>query len=184
VEELTGGVLGGALKRGKLKIGDEIEIKPGLLIKKENQTIYKTVKTKILSLYKGKYPIKEAVPGCSLAIETELDPILTKADNLSGCVASLSNELPEITSKIKLKFKLFDKIYGVKEEMKVENIKNSENLLLSSNTSITVGLVTRVVDNEVDINLKIPIVPFKGDSLGIARNIQGHWRLIGWGELV
>jgi len=184
IEKLKGGVLGGALKKGRLKIGDEIEIKPGLILKKENQTVYKTVKTRILALYKGKYPIKEATPGCSLAIETELDPILTKADNLSGCVASLANELPEITNKIKLKFKLFDKIYGAKEEKKVENIKNAENLLLSANTSITVGFVTKVAGNEAELNLKIPVVPFKAETLGIARNIQGHWRLIGWGELI
>jgi translation initiation factor 2 subunit 3 len=184
VEKLKGGVLGGALKKGRLKIGDEIEIKPGLLVKKVNQTIYQPVKTKILSLYKGNYPIKEATPGCSLAIETELDPILTKADNLSGCVASLIGELPEITSKIKIKFKLFDKIYGLKEDMKVENIKNAENLLLSVNTSITVGLVTKSLGNEAELNLKIPVVSLKGESLGIGRNIQGHWRLIGWGELV
>ena len=183
-ESLKGGVLGGALKKGRLKIGDEIEVKPGLLVKKENQIIYQPVKTKILSLYKGTYPIKEAVPGCSLAIETELDPILTKADNLSGCVASLSNELPEITGKIKIKFKLFDKIYGLKEDMKVENIKNAENLLLSINTSITVGLVTKSLGNEAELNLKIPVVSLKGESLGIGRNIQGHWRLIGWGELI
>lgn len=184
VDKLKGGILGGALKKGKFKIGDEIEIKPGLLVKKENQTVYQTVKTRILALYKGKYPIKEAVPGCSLAIETELDPILTKADNLSGCVTSLINELPEITSKIKFRFKLFDKIYGAKEEKKVENMKNAENLLLSANTSITVGFVTKVAGNEAELNLKIPIVPFKGETLGIARNIQGHWRLIGWGELI
>lgn len=184
INELNGGVLGGALKKGRLKIGDKIEIKPGLLLKKENQAVYQTVKTKILSLYKGSYPIKEAVPGCSLAIETELDPILTKADNLSGCVAGLLGDLPEIKNKIKVKFKLFNKVYGTKQELKVENIKNAENLLLSVNTSITVGLVTRVAGDEAEMNLKIPVVSLKGESLGIGRNIEGHWRLIGWGELV
>jgi len=27
-------------------------------------------------------------------------------------------------------------------------------------------------------------VVLKGDNLGLARNINGHWRLIGWGEIV
>jgi translation initiation factor 2 gamma subunit (eIF-2gamma) len=27
-------------------------------------------------------------------------------------------------------------------------------------------------------------VAFKGDNIGIARNIEGHWRLIGWGEII
>mgnify|MGYP000263730431 CR=1 FL=1 len=183
IQDLKGGVLGGALLRGKLKIGDEIEIKPGLTIKKENQTHYQTIRTKIVSLYKGKYPVKEATPGGSIAIETELDPITTKTDNLSGCVAGLVGTIPEITTKIKLKFKLFDRIIGVKDEAKVENIK-TEYLLLSANTSITVGLVTKVQKDEVELSLKIPIVPFKGENVGIARNVFSHWRLIGWGELI
>ena len=184
IENLKGGVLGGALKRGKLKVGDEIEIKPGLVLKKENQTVYKTVKTKITSLFKGKHSIHEATPGGSIALETELDPILTKADNLSGCVAGISGTVPEIASKIKVKFKLFDKLFGAKEDTKVENIKSAEFLLLSMNTSITVGLVTKVSGSIAEFNLKIPVVPFKGETLGIGRNINSHWRLIGWAELI
>ena len=38
--KLHGGVLGGALKQGTLKIGDEIEIKPGYSYKKQNQNNY------------------------------------------------------------------------------------------------------------------------------------------------
>lgn len=184
IEKINGGVLGGALKKGVLRVGDEIEIKPGLTIKKEHQTQYITVKTKILSLFKGTYPIKEAVPGGSIAIETELDPITTRADNLSGCVASLAGELPEITDTIKMKHTLFEKIIGGKEETKVENIKTQEPLLLSVNTSITVGRVIKISGNEAELVLKIPIVPAKGETFGIARNIQSHWRLIGYGELV
>ena len=43
LENLHGGVLGGALKKGTLKIGDTIEIKPGYSYKKQNQYHYKTV---------------------------------------------------------------------------------------------------------------------------------------------
>jgi translation initiation factor 2 subunit 3 len=184
INELKGGVLGGALKRGKLKVGDEIEIKPGLNIKKENQFIYKTVKTKILAIYKGKYKVNEAVPGGSLALETELDPLLAKADNLSGCVAGLSGKLPEITEKIKIKFNLFEEVLGLGGHVKIDDLKGAEMLLLSLNTSITIGSVTKVSDKEVEFNLRIPVVEFKGESIGIARNIDGHWRLIGWGEII
>ncbi|MCL6501005.1 MAG: translation initiation factor IF-2 subunit gamma, partial [Candidatus Pacearchaeota archaeon] len=44
--------------------------------------------------------------------------------------------------------------------------------------------VTRIKGDEIELTLKIPIVPFKSDRVGIARNYQGHWRLIGWGELL
>ena len=187
-EQLSGGVLGGILKQGILHVGDEIEIKPGIAEKKHNSTIYKTIKTKILALQSGKNKLEEAFPSGSLAIQTELDPFLTKADSLAGCVASSVGFLPEISNTVKLKTKLFTKVVGTKKELEVEKIKQNEPLLLSINTTITVGVVTSIRGNEkeqeIQIALKIPVVALKGTKGGIARNLQGHWRLIGWGEIL
>jgi len=56
--------------------------------------------------------------------------------------------------------------------------------MLSANTTITVGTVEKIKDDEVELNLNIPIIALKGDSVGVARNIGNHWRLIGWGEIL
>jgi translation initiation factor 2 subunit 3 len=184
IENLHGGVIAGILKKGILKIGDEIEIKPGITEKQANQYSYKTIKTKIVSIYRGTSPIKQATPGGSLAFETELDNILTKADSLSGCLASLPNTLPEITEKIKIKYSLFKQVLGTTEEIKTEDLKLSEMLMLSINTTTTVGRIQKIKGNEVDFSLKIPVVPIKGDTVGIARNMTAHWRLIGFGEIL
>ena len=184
IKELKGGVLGGILKKGKLKVGDEIEIKPGLSATKANQQIYQTLTTKILSLYKGNKSVIEILPGVSISIETELDPFLTKTDSLTGCLVSLKGKLPEITHNVKIKTKLFEEVLGIKDHQEVEPIRTKETLMLSVNTTITVGTVEKIKDNEIELNLNIPIVALKSDNLGIARNINGHWRLIGWGEVL
>ena len=62
IENLHGGVIAGILRKGTLKIGDEIEIKPGITKKIANQISYYPIKTKITSIFRGKYPIKEATP--------------------------------------------------------------------------------------------------------------------------
>ncbi|MBU3906941.1 MAG: translation initiation factor IF-2 subunit gamma [Nanoarchaeota archaeon] len=183
-KNLHGGVLGGILKQGTLKIGDEIEIKPGLNIKKANQQIYQTITTKILSLHKGDKSVNEVIPGASISIETELDPLLTKSDSLTGCLASLKGNLPEITYKVKIKTELFKEVLGMAEHKPVENIKTKEMLMLSINTSITVGVVEKIRGSEVELILNIPIIALAGSNVGIARNINQHWRLIGWGEIV
>lgn len=185
IKELSGGILGGCLKRGKLKVGDIIEIKPGLTKKKHELIEYKTIKTKILGLRTGMHSLQEAYPSGSLAIETSLDPLLAKADSLAGSVAGLDKSLPGIVYKLKIKTTLFKEIVGAKEKdtVKIEPIKTSENLMLSVNTTTTVGLVTSARKDVSELNLKIPIVPFAGDRVGIARNYNGHWRLIGWGEI-
>jgi len=184
IENLKGGVLGGILKKGTLRIGEEIEIKPGLTTTKHNEQIYKPLITKIISLHKGKNPVKEVFPGTSISIETELDPSLTKSDALVGCLVSKTGILPEITYKIKVKEKLLEKVSGTEEQLKVEPIKPTETLMLSVNTTITVGKVEKIKGDEAEILLKIPIISIAGDNVGIARNINGHWRLIGWGNLI
>jgi len=184
VSELKGGVLGGVLKQGILKEGDEIEIKPGIAIKKENQLIYQPLKTKIISLFKGNYKIKEATPGGSIAIQTTLDPFITRADSLAGNVAAKVGKLEDVKSNLKIKFKIFPEIIIESEKLKVENIKTTELLMLSINTSITVGNIMKINRDEFEIKLRAPVIAPKGSNVGIARNISGHWRLIGYGEIL
>jgi len=184
-QDLHGAVLGGTLKSGKLKVGDKIEIKPGLTIKEANQIIYQTIKTKIKSLHKGSYSLKELTPGGSLSIETELDMSLGKTDALSGCVVSLTEKLPEITNELKLKYTLFPEIIGLAQKnTKVEPLKTTEILMLSANTSVSIGIIKKLTNSQAELSLRIPIVPFKGQKVGIARNINNHWRLIGYGEIL
>lgn len=173
-EKLHGAVLGGTLKKGKLKVGDEIEIKPGRIVKEGNQMRYETIKTKVVKLFRGSNEEKELTPGGSMSIETELDMALGKNDSLSGNVSSVAGGLPEVTMTLKVQFKLFE----------VSQIKPSEMLMLSVNTAITGGIVKHIRGDTIEVNLKVPVVPSKGENVGIARNVGGHWRLIGYGKII
>jgi len=184
IDDVSGGVLGGILKQGTLKVGDIIEIKPGAVIKKQNQTEYLPLKTKILTLQSGNNKLQEAIPSGSLAIQTSLNPLYTKADSLTGCVAGIEKELPDASKTMKLKTVLFKEIIGIEKKQNVDPIKTNEPLLLSVNTSITLGMVLRIRKDEVEMSLKIPVVLVKGTKVGIGRNIGGHWRLIGYGEVI
>ncbi|MBS3080154.1 translation initiation factor IF-2 subunit gamma [Candidatus Pacearchaeota archaeon] len=184
ITNIHGGVIAGVLKKGVLKVGDEIEIKPGILEEQANKFIYKTIKTKISSIYRGAYPISQAKPGGSLACETELDNIITKSDALSGSIASIIGNLPEISERIKIKYHLFSEVFGQETQSKIENLKLGEIIMISVNTTITVGKIEKIKNDEIELLLKIPIVPIQKDSIGIARNINGHWRLIGFANIV
>ncbi|MBM3228318.1 translation initiation factor IF-2 subunit gamma [Candidatus Pacearchaeota archaeon] len=185
ISNLKGGVLGGILKKGILKKGDIIEIKPGRIIKKSHGKIdYQTLETRILALKKGKITVNEIEPGASISIETALDPFLTKADSLRGCIVSRKGILPEIKYKLKIKIQLFNEIMGLKSHKKVEPVKINELLMLSANTNITVGNVEKISNDLLEISLNIPVITLEGDNVGIARNVEGHWRLIGWGEIL
>lgn len=183
-DKLRGAVLGGTLTRGTLKIGDTIDIKPGIAVKEANQVHYKPFKTKIRGLFKGSHKVESITPGGSVSIETELDMALGKSDLLGGCVASVEGVLPDASSTLRMKYELFKEMIGTVPATKVDSLKPSEMIMLSINTSVTVGIIKSLKGAEAELNLRIPIVPFKGENIAIARNINNHWRLIGHGEIV
>ncbi|MGC9079374.1 MAG: translation initiation factor IF-2 subunit gamma, partial [Nanopusillaceae archaeon] len=98
IEKLVGGVLGGSLLKGKLKINDTIEIRPGIFV--NNQWI--PIKTKIVSLKQGEHDVNEILPGGTAGIGTLLDPFVTKEDTLAGQMAGLEGRLPKQHSEIKV----------------------------------------------------------------------------------
>lgn len=88
VENLKGGVVGGSIISGVLKVGDEIEIRPGNLQKdaQGNITSCVPIYSRILSLFAEENDLLYAIPGGLIAAGLTIDPNLTKADGLVGSV--------------------------------------------------------------------------------------------------
>jgi len=93
--ELKGGVIGGSLIQGVLKVGEEIEVAPGRKVEVEGRQTLETITTTVDSLFTGGKSVKEATPGGLIAIGTFLDPVRTKSDSFSGKVIGKVGNLPE-----------------------------------------------------------------------------------------
>jgi translation initiation factor 2 subunit 3 len=180
IEKLKGGVIGGSLMQGKLKVGDDIEIKPGVKVKEK----FESVSTKITGLQKAGKDLKEIDPGGLIGISTTLDPYLTKSDSLSGSVTSLTGKLPPATENVKLKTNLLKRVVGMKEGLNVGEIKTGDVLMLTSGTMRTTGSVTSGRSGEIDIHLKSPVCADKGERIAISKLFSRRWRLIGYGEII
>jgi translation initiation factor 2 subunit 3 len=170
IEKLKGGVLGGALIQGELKIGDEIEIRPGIRIKDN----WNPIKTKVVGLQKAGKDLEKAGTGGLLGVLTELDPVLTKADSLAGSL--VGENLPPVLNKISFKPNLFEKII---EE--IEPIKLGEQLMINVGTTRTLGIVKNLKEGICELELRLPVCADRGDRTVISRRIAERWRLIGWG---
>ncbi len=179
IDKLVGGIVGGSIIDGKLKKGQEIELRPGIRI----GNTWKPIKTKIVSMEKAGKKLEEAEAGGLLGILTELDPFLTKADGLVGNIVGLPGKLPEIRNKITLEVKLLERVVGAKELIKMENIKLNEQLMINVGTGRSVGVVTKLKGKETEMVLKLPICADKGERVVLSRQIIGRWRLIGFGIL-
>ncbi len=180
-KEIQGGILGGALVQGKLRVGDEIELKPGRKIERENRIIYEPIITKIAGLKTGNASVDEVKPGGSIGVATTLDPSIVKSDALVGSVVGKKGKLPEVWNKLTLEVHLLERVVGAKEKAVVEPIKKDEPLMLNVNAAATVGFVTEISKNTIKCTLKIPICADNGARITISRRIANRFRLIGYG---
>lgn len=181
IDKLKGGVIGGSLIRGKLKVGDEIEIRPGRKVEVGSKVSWETITTKVRSLYAGGTALDVAGPGGLVAIGTGLDPTYTKSDSFVGRIAGVPGTLPEVTSELVFRTELLQRVVGVASELAVESLKTNEPLMLSVGTATTVGVVTSGRSGSAEVSLKIPVCVEKGQRIAISRRISGKWRLIGYG---
>jgi translation initiation factor 2 subunit 3 len=184
IKNMNGGVLGGSLKQGLLKIGEKIELRPGIKTEKDGKISWEPVKTKIVGLEKGGKQLKELTPGGSSGILTELDPSIVKSDSLVGNLAGLEDKVPKVWHEITLKPTLLERVVGSKSDLKTEDIKINENLMLNINATVTVGMVTSATKDAVKVKLKVPICAKEKDRITISRLIGSRWRLIGYSEIV
>lgn len=179
-KKIVGGVLGGAITRGKIKIGDEIEIKPGIMV--ENK--YRSINTKVLGLQKAGIDLEEAGPGGLLGVLTTLDPYMTKSDSLVGNIVGLPGKLPDVRDSLNLEIKLLERVVGSEELGTVVPIKVDEVLMINVGTARSIGRVTSIKKGRVELKLKIPVCVEKKERIVLSRQIAGRWRLIGYGTFI
>lgn len=180
IEKLAGGVIGGTIFQGKLKVGEEMEIRPGVRLE-EGKGNYEPLFTEIVSLHAGGRSVQEAYCGGLVGVGTLLDPSLTKADGLIGNLAGKPEMLPPTVSELTLETFFFERVIGTKELIKVEKVEKGEMLLLDVGTTITAGNVVSVRDNLVTLKLGRPVCTEEGLRAALSRKVAGRWRLIGYG---
>ncbi|MFP4175039.1 MAG: translation initiation factor IF-2 subunit gamma [Halobacteriales archaeon] len=178
IDSIKGGVLGGSLARGVLRVDDEIEVLPGSEVNDE----YEPIETTVRSIMAGDDQVDEATPGGLLGVGTGLDPSLTKGDALAGQVAGKPGTLPPVHDEFTVGVDLLDRVVGGDGD-EVEDISTGEPLMLSVGTATTVGSVTSAREGECEVRLKRPVCAEEGSKMAINRRVGSRWRLIGVGTV-
>ncbi len=179
--QMKGGIIGGSLVKGKLSVGDMIEIRPGRVFEKKNQQVTQPYKTKITGIMSATQSVDTIIPGGSVALMTELDPSIVKSDKLVGNVVGLVDTLPPVWNELKLSVQLLKRVVGSGEELDVEPLRHQEPLMLNVNSCTTVGVVTHLAKKEAKCILKLPVCASVGDRVTISRRFGNRFRLIGYG---
>lgn len=178
--QIAGGVVGGSIVQGILRLGDEIEIAPGSKTEKG----FVPIRAKVVSLRSGSgNSLEEAHPGGLIGVGTALDPASTRADRLVGNVVGKAGKLPKALDKMMITPILMQRVVGMDSKREVENLKLNEPMMLVVGTAPTVGVITRLHGDEIELSLKRPVVAEKGQRIAIGRRVENKWRLIGYAEV-
>ncbi len=153
INDLEGGVIGGSIISGTLKINDEVIIKPGYITKNKNNDStkykYKPIKSKILSINSEKTELESAISGGLIGVQLDIDPGLTTNDGLVGSIVldkSLDNGDYKVFEEIKLKIEKF------RDD---ENIifKLGDTLLISINSSNCKSKIIGMNEDYINVEL-------------------------------
>jgi translation initiation factor 2 subunit 3 len=164
---VVGGILGGTLIKGTLKINDEIEIRPGLI----SNNKWNPIKTKIISIKSDNINLDNIISGGLVGIGTLIDSYYCKNDLLIGNIIGLVDNLPNVYTNIDILINIVD----------TNNIINkNDNLILYIGTNSFNGNIININNNILNLKLNKPICIDNNDNIIICNKLN---KIIGYGSL-
>ncbi len=175
---ITGGVIGGSLIGGSLKIGDEIEILPGIISKNADGSLkYKPHITKIISLKSETTELETISAGGLIGIGTDIDPFYCKNDNMIGMIAGLKGCLPPVYNNITVKYTKINF-----DEESVCFYKRKKIVIIVGTNNIE-GEVSECNDNYIQIKLNKPACISNDSIIIICDKSSGIFQIGSYGYL-
>lgn len=189
IKDLNGGVVGGSIMEGVVKIGDIVVIKPGFISKNKNydnkdekskRFIYTTLETKVLSIKSEKNKLKYAIPGGLIGIELDVDPSLTSDDGLIGniLIPEANKDEYEVYEDIIVDFEPFDGSVKIEKNMKI---------VINVNACNSNCTVVKSKKNQLGIQLDTrPICVKIGDYITISSQVKqdSSITILGRGKII
>jgi translation initiation factor 2 subunit 3 len=187
VTKLNGGVIGGTIMRGMLKVGDKVNIYPGMIkdipqSEKKFQGadfMYAPITGEVLSIKSDKNELDFAIPGGLLGIQLTIDPAFTKRDHLSGGLVlkksdvdnqklSKSSQDDSKSSVIPI-VRVYDKIIVKMEEFLMD--ETSATKMLSNKLSKDAKVNVKM---DVKMDVKVPELMINFNSNNINCRVKSY----------
>ncbi|QRW08739.1 eukaryotic translation initiation factor 2 eIF2-gamma-II [Ceratobasidium sp. AG-Ba] len=171
VDELRGGVAGGSILQGVLRVGQQVEIRPGIITKdNEGKVRCRPIFSQIITLLAERNDLKFAVPGGLIGVGTRIDPTICRADRLVGQVLGAVGELPSVYTELEISFFLLRRLLGVKTEDKkqtkyVTKLAKNDVLMVNIGSTSTGGRVMNTKGDLAKILLTSPACTEVGEKV-------------------
>ncbi len=156
IEKLQGGVAGGTLVKGILKIGDTVKILPGFLTKNQNnekkkenrEWTYQPIITTVESINSEKNNLDMAIPGGLIGVKLSIDPSISANDGLVGSTLVKNDNTDQ--------YKIFERIFVHLEkvfEKSERELKKDDIIVINYNAYNVKGKIIKMVKNKMEIKL-------------------------------
>ncbi len=177
-KDFKGGVLGGSLFNGNLKVNDVIEIRPGICGKgKDGKLISQPIKSKILSIKTDQEELDNMLPGGLMGVGTNIDPFYCKDDQLAGNIIGLEGTLPSVYDSIELKYTIIEDFGGSWKP------KLNDNIFLQVGTLSISSVLSQLSKKTMKISLSRPACIDEDLLIMISHKEEGIMKIVASGMI-
>lgn len=176
VDNLSGGVIGGTICSGSLKIGDTVKLIPGFILKQDNKWSYCPLNAIVNSINSETNNLDFATTGGLIGVGLDIDPGLAAKDGLIGnLVISNTNNKWAVYEEITIFTELFDNItISLNEKLIVNcNAMNKNTQVINKMLNmVTLKFLDGPICVTLDKNKKLNDSNFVSLSRTTGNNIQ------------
>lgn len=186
--DLKGGILGGSLTRGIIKIGDEVLVYPGFISRREKKKefdpewSYIPFNCKVISLNSEKNSLTYAIPGGFVGVQLDIDPGVAYDDHSAGQVMfKKDNDMSNVKVYEAIKVK-YTKLEGEHNKL----IKGDK-LLINVNANEVNCTIYKIKEDKQNLMLKLekPICVELNDKITIILPLGGtNIHIFGYGNII
>ncbi len=174
--DIVGGVVGGSILRGQFKVGDIIEICPGIITNNNGTVEWKPHHTTITSIKSDTTDLQNAAPGGLIGIGTDIDPYYCKNDGMAGQMIGLKGKMPPTILTLTISFDKIDFDYCW--EPKVGSY-----ITVITGTYCGDGKIIDYNDNDIlKITLQKPVCIDKDNMVVLCEKTRDAFHIVGCGR--
>lgn len=173
ISEMKGGVVGGSLSRGILKIGQDVCVLPGFInkVNKDSHIQSETdsdpqptwsctpLASKVININTDKSQLEYAISGGLVGVELTIDPAFSGDDRLVGQIVVLKSHVQ--------KYKIYEKI-KVEYTQKIKQIKKNSSVQININSNNVMANVMKTSERNAYLDLEKPICVELNDKTTIS----------------
>ncbi len=189
ISSLVGGVVGGTIMKGVLRIGDNVQILPGTLKETsggDTKWSYSPLISNVVSILSEKNKLQLSVPGGLIAVGLNIDPGLAGKDGLVGSVLRTSSDQGQNQgSTVDDKFKVLERLFVNAELIDGLQISKNEIIVINCNACNSKCKVLRIKGPKMDLELiDKPICVDYDDYVTISKIVGSSIKVLCRGKIV